>query len=60
MKYVIIECDNAITDANNMFPVFSPLICRRYGKELKSILHSKTEDGKGPADVPFATAMRHV
>lgn len=27
---------------------------------MKEILHSKTEDGKGPADVHFATAMKHV
>lgn len=60
MKYVIIECDTAAQYGNNLFPVIAPFIFTRYGIFLKELLHSETEDGKGPADAHFGTAMRHV
>lgn len=35
-------------------------VCRRYGILLKPLLHRETDDGEVPADVHFATAMKHV
>lgn len=35
MKYFIIQCNNAVQYANNLFPVLAPIICRWYGIVLK-------------------------
>lgn len=41
-------------------PVIVPFICQRYDIKVHSIVQSETQDGKGVADIHFATAMRHV
>lgn len=54
IREIIITCDNASTYVNNMMPVFAPFICLHYVIRLRRLVHSETEDGKGPADVHFA------
>ena len=60
VKRVVIRSDNAGTYRNNLIPVVLPFIFRKYGIQLDSILYSETQDGKGSADIHFATANRYV
>lgn len=60
LKKAVLQSDNAANYSTNLVPVVAPLIFREYGIELCRILHSETQDEKGPADVHFATATRFV
>lgn len=57
---IIIECENATSYANNLFPVLAPFICLKYNIQIHRLMHSETEDAKGPAGVHVACAMRYV
>ena len=60
MITVVLRSDNAANYNNKLVPVIAPFIFKRYGIQLKSIVHSETKDGKGPADIHFATAAKFV
>lgn len=59
-RTVIIESDNARNYNKNLLSVFAPIVCDQYGIFLGRIVHNETQDRKGPADVHFASAMKHV
>lgn len=58
MRKVIIETENAGCYANKLLPVIAPFLCKQYWLKLLRLLQSKTGDGKGPADIHFATEMK--
>mmetsp|Transcript_50118 Transcript_50118/g.60491 ORF Transcript_50118/g.60491 Transcript_50118/m.60491 type:complete len:344 (-) Transcript_50118:695-1726(-) len=55
-----IQSDNArcYKKSNLLFGVFK--IAQAYGLQLSSYIHTGVQDGKGPIDAHFATAMKHV
>lgn len=57
---VLFQSDNAGQYSNSLIPVIVPFICKAYGVQLVSMVHSETQDGKGAAEIHFATAMRHI
>ncbi len=60
VKKIIIRSDNARNYNNKLIPVIAPFIFLHYGIRLERFVHSETQDGKGPSDVHFATALRYV
>lgn len=60
IKRVALRTDNAANYHNRVLPVVAPYIMKRYDIELISIVHNKTQDGKGHADLHFAVVTRYV
>lgn len=58
MKNVSIITDNAGNYNSNLIPVVAIFNFRKYGIHLSNLVHSETQEGKGPADLHFATATR--
>lgn len=52
--------ENAASDSNRILLVTVPFVAKKYGLRMESILHSKTQTGKGPVDVHFARETRYV
>ena len=57
LKRVILCSDNAANYGFNLLPVIAPIIMKTYGMEPVRIIDNKTQDGKGLADIHFATAF---
>lgn len=60
IEKVVLRTKNAAKYHNRILPVVAPFILDQYGIELVSIIHNKTQDGKGPADLYFDVVKRFV
>lgn len=60
IQTMIIRACNAGNYRNKLIPVVSPFIPKNYGIRIRSILQNEPCNGKGPAYLHFAIAMRYV
>lgn len=60
IETVVFRSDNAGNYRNKLVPVAAPFIFGKYGIVLHSIVHNEPCNGKGPAYIHFAIAMKFI
>lgn len=60
LQRVILQVDCSENYSNRIFPVAAPFICMKHGFRLDKVLYNETQEEKGPTDVHFSVATKHV